>query len=77
MAASMSVSGCASSDWDAAGASSPHADCLVGNGTGPVAPHGAPSVRSQRDLRCDPTKQAESAGMRASPMKPNFGKQPD
>ncbi|MFC3566459.1 hypothetical protein XdyCFBP7245_08855 [Xanthomonas dyei] len=74
IAASMLLSGCASDDWQTAGASSPPADCLVGNDDGPVAPAGATGARSQRDARCDPTRQAQSTGMPADPIKPNFGK---
>ncbi|WP_053501770.1 hypothetical protein [Xanthomonas oryzae] len=74
VAASMLLSGCASDDWGAADASSPPADCLVGNDDGPVAPAGATGAHSQSDSRCDPAKRAESTGMRADPIKPNFGK---
>ncbi|WP_133125617.1 hypothetical protein [Xanthomonas prunicola] len=72
--ACMLLSGCASDDWATADASSPPADCLVGNDGGPVAPAGATGVRSQHDSRCDPARRAESTGMRADPIKPNFGK---
>lgn len=74
VAASMLLAGCASDDCGTAGASSAPADCLVGNDDGPVAPAGATGARSLRDSRCDPSKQAESTGMRADPIKPNFGK---
>ncbi|MCC8471907.1 hypothetical protein [Xanthomonas phaseoli] len=70
----MLLSGCASDDWGTAGASSPPADCLVGNDNGLVAPAGATGARSLRDSRCDPAKQAESTGMRADQITPNFGK---
>ncbi|USI99302.1 hypothetical protein MUG10_14585 [Xanthomonas prunicola] len=74
VATTLLLSGCANNDWDAAGASSPPADCLVGNDDGPVAPAGATGARSQHDSRCDPARRVESAGMRADPIKPNFGK---
>ncbi|UNE63532.1 hypothetical protein [Xanthomonas oryzae] len=46
----------------------------MGNDDGPVAPAGATGAHSQSDSRCDPAKRAESTGMRADPIKPNFGK---